>query len=196
MKNKILILIIFFCAFEISTAQSKQINEGVYKFEINKKYELVEKENNELHFTHFDQAGKLKILQKIRILESGINPKKNNIKEISDFANFETISFGSDEFYKKEDEVAGMTKIKNFDVFYFQKRTRKFKNSELTALQEYTYTTQYYFFFNKKIYQLVYTSDLMTSVMKEYDEYEVDKKMKKVNNLGDINLILETLKTE
>ena len=80
--------------------------------------------------------------------------------------------------------------------FYFQKRTRKFKNSELTALQEYTYTTQYYFFFNKKIYQLVYTSDLMTSVMKEYDEYEVDKKMKKVNNLGDINLILETLKTE
>nr|MUH39863.1 hypothetical protein [Zobellia laminariae] len=81
MKNKILILIIFFCAFEISTAQSKQINEGVYKFEINKKYELVEKENNELHFTHFDQAGKLKIFKKNKNFRIRYNPKKITLKK-------------------------------------------------------------------------------------------------------------------
>jgi hypothetical protein len=89
-----------------------------------------------------------------------------------------------------------MTKIKNIEVFYSLRTIRKFKDSRLTKLNEYTFIVNYYFFHNKKIYKLFYTSDLMTSVVIEYNESEISNKMKRVNNLGYLNLILETLKTD
>lgn len=192
--TKSIFIIYLISFFQIGTAQTKQITEGIYQFELDEKFVLVKKDNNALYFTYFDKEEKLKTLQKIGILETGISPENNDIKKISDFANLETISIFENKTYKKEDEISGMTKIKNIEVFYLLRTIRKFKDSRLTKLSEYNFIANYYFFYNKKIYKLFYTSDLMTSVDIKYNESEVSNKMKKVNNLGYLNLILETLK--
>ena len=95
--------------------------------------------------------------------------------------------------FVKENDIDGITKINNIDVFFSLSLIKSFKDYNKTELKGYEFTAKYYFFVKEKIYLLLYQSKLINPGGYDLNKKEIYTLMEKRNNLGYLNEILQTL---
>lgn len=194
-KKSLLLLISLLSISQFSFAQYREIKKEGFTFQINRDFNLVESENNRVHFQNTEEIGNVKISQEIILLETKINPKRNNIKKIADFANLQKIHFlgrSNDPSKKDVDNIDGMTRIDGIDLFFSINETKKYETSQHTKLASYTFSLSYRFLFKNKIYLLMYSTKLLNPE-KVTDLVKFFNLMERKNNISELNIILESL---
>lgn len=191
-KKNLLFLISLFTISHVLFSQSIEIDNEIFKFQIDKNFKISDNESNKIKIVKFESVDKIEIAQEITLIESGINPKDQNIKDISDISSLEQFFMVSEDFVK-ENDIDGITKINNIDVFFSLSLIKSFKDYNKTELKGYEFTAKYYFFVKEKIYLLLYQSKLINPGGYDFNKKEIYTLMEKRNNLGYLNEILQTL---
>ncbi|SIS48043.1 hypothetical protein SAMN05421766_102207 [Zobellia uliginosa] len=182
-------LLLYTAAF----SQLQSIKAEHLNFKIKSDFTLSDTDGMPIQLTDTVSIGNETIIKTVSVSPQAMNPITNNIKDISDILDLETLSVIQDNFVK-ENEIDGTTEINGRKILFRENFTEIYKDYNLTELIGYEYSNVYYFFSSKDwISSIEYVVRTDIKEEKIPDPYVVAKQMAKHINLGDINVIINSL---
>ena len=200
MKN-LAVLILLFISFNLTFGQEIKIKHMLFDFKTKSIYEVEKQDSAGITLIASAIIQDLPILNKIEITKSRINPEKNNIKSVSDFAKFERWSIS--DFIKTETVISGVSEIGVRKVFYTLLKTEYFEDTRKTKLIGYKFENNNFILENGIAYSIKFSSELKLNDLENSNEESEFKTLDKIGttqimnsyiNSGDLNKVIETLK--
>lgn len=193
MKNicaTLLFLIITITVF----GQHKKIKNTNFQFRVKENYKLIKNDSSLVKLTDTLNVESYKTAQEIMISRANIDPEKNGITEISDFANLDKLSIVWDAPPEIKTNFEGLTEIGGEKCYFYYDLTEGFSDYKKKKLTSYILSIQYYFFRGKSLYRIQYFSKLINEEKSELEREKISKMMRKNLNFGDVNIVFESLK--
>ena len=189
--NSITIIALLFYATAFS--QMQNIKAENFNFKIKSDFTLLDTGSKRIKLTDTINVENERIIKTVYINPEAINPITNNIQDVSDLLNLETISFMEDDFIK-EKKIDGITEINGKRILFREKIKETYDDYNFNNLIGYEYSNIYYFFLSKnQITSIEYKVHIDTKETEILEHNTIAKLMAKNINLGDINDIINSL---
>lgn len=200
--KKLSFLVLVFINFNLAFGQETKIKYALFDFMAKSEYKVAKKQDPMgITLTYLTKVENIPIVNNIKIKKSKIDPKKNQIKDVADFAKFERWSIT--EHVKTETAISGVSEIGNRKVFYTSIKTEYFEDTSKTKLIGYKFENNNFILEKGITYSINFSSELKLNNLDGFIENGDFKTLDKVKanlimirhiNLGDVNKIIETLK--